>query len=797
MKGFELTLDNISTDGLGKITGDNKTAKVTFITPDDITINGDLTNVVDLVLQNTRTNPIQPNAPTVCVTGKLAVTDLIYANGQNGKGVKLGTLGKGSSIKNIISESVDATENELYYMNLSINGDITVRNSESKVKLNYEIVGSTAQYDSNHVKLVLNDSCKLVTIPKAALTNVMFFVDDREVKAAWSGKAVYKLDENYTNDVTVYAEDGTTKLADCVDLTQAAAYIESVSNKDAAYVIGIPNDVTDTSVTDTSAVSKITLPKKDVASKVTIDGNTAAETISFTGDIIANGVVEFKDVKLQNTADYSIKVVKNSDDKNAGIVGKSELTFNNVENVISTNDKGGKVGYIKSITGEKNATVLTLENTELLSTAKSDVATLKLASGGAWAALGATTIGTVDNSLQNGDSYLGTCLVKGVPQMTITGAVEKPAQMKLYDFTSREEISGEYDNQPLVIAKTESADKFIASPFATYSDSVFGFSGDVKAYKDKNGYVYNGDISNMDVLLTNESNGTQTYVKTYAEAIQIIDNIGDKTADYCITLRDTTNNAGIIKTALDKNMDAAYGVLVLPKAGKAASLTIVGEEHKDITVQYTGTMKPNCALTFENVTLTEGTTKTVNGEVIFTSSDFITPELGDVNITFGTSVKTMNAAAPDDFVLEAAPDLVFNKVTAKSKGTLDISGHNVYVNGEIKINNLSITSDATLSGKGKITLDEITGSGMLNVNTAYTNKAWKTATTQFTINGEMSSDVKLAITQYFCENKIYAPLELGYAMDLLFDGVSKPTAWKKIITAPKLQIQQDFSSPEV
>ena len=796
VKGFVLSLRDVKVpqSGLGKIDGGGKNSMVS-ITKDRTSaeimkITGDVTNVTNLSLNGIGTQ--------VDVAGKVTVTNLTLEK-RSGDDVIVLHSDKEMTITNIYNYggqnllSYGADSKKKPY--LIIKGNVE-NDADSNLQLVYNTSGVTPLTEVNN-KVVLADAAKIATIEKAPMTAFTFRTADSTITdVCWAKNGIYVKPADYTDDVTV-SIDGE-EAATCLDFAQAVTYINGLKDKDNEYEIILNHDIADTDVTaDANAVSKLTMPNKDVASKVTIDGNTAAEKISFTGDITANGVVEFKDVKLQNTADYSIKAVKNSDDKKAGIVGESELTFNNVENVISTNDKGGKFGYIKSITGEKNATVLTLEDTELLSTAKSDVATLKLASGGAWAALGATTIGTVDNSLQNENSYLGTSLVKGVPQLTITGVVEKPAQMKLYDFTTKEEISGEYNNQPLAIAKTESADKFIASGFASFENSgnAFAFSIDsVKAYKDKNNYVYNGDISAMDVLL--ESNGTQTYVKTYAEAVQIIDNIGDKTADYCITLRDTTNNEGIIKTALDKNMNAVYGALALPKAGKAASLTIVGED-ENITLKYTGTMKPNCALTFESVTLTEGKTKTVNGEVIFTSSDFITPELGDVNITFGTNVKTLNAAAPADFVLEAAPDLVFNMVTTKSKGTLDISGHNVYVNGEIKINNLSITSDATLSGKGKITLDEITGRGMLNVNTAYTNKAWKTAVTQFTINGEMSSDVKLAITQYFCENKIYAPLELGYAMDLLFDGASKPAAWKKIITASKLQIQQNAVSKQI
>ncbi len=885
VNGYTLSLDHIASTQIGKITGKNKADTVWLYLPQDLTISGDITNVMDLVLVSTNEN--SNDVAKLSVTGKTTVTNLVYASASSL------TVGKGSTIKNIISPLSEAMVNELYYSDLSITGDITVSHPDSRFNFYHVIERTPAQYDAKEVKLNLVADSKLISVKQADLTNVVFYNADSNLiaNAQWSTGAVYAV-EDPRNAVTVYKADETTKLADCVDLAQATAYITAKADKNADYVIGIAGDIADPAVTDTTAVSKITMPAKDKMASLVVDGTNESEdpVITFTGDIATNGVVTLQDIQLKNSADFSIAHKKNSDVKKDGIIGRGELALNNVTVVITETLSNGKSvvkGYLKNITGEKNVTKLAINNmsevmvnavgsitekdtlnlsggitniaemklydTALVTNAKSEVNELKLASGGSWVGMNATIIGSVDNSTQDSMSYLGTYLAKGVPQMTINGTVNKPVMMKLYDFATKKEIyegrSGDdlnksqadlYQNQPLVIAKTEAAEQFIAEPFTNWNGSDVEFAGNVNARKDAKNYVYNGDISGMEVILeTYTENGlpSETYVATYADAITIINNIGDKNADYRIILRNIPinyddegnkvyGNDGIIKTA-GKDGVAAYGSLALPAANKAKSLTIMSEDAGNkVIVEYTGTMSPKCDLTFENVILTEGTTKTVDKEVVFTPSNYVTPVLGSVRVTFGVGTSTLNAHATamaniaDNelamYGLEGNAEyaLVFSKVTSSKGSVLEVCGNAAYVIGDAALATLHAGETGVLSVKGKVTVTDvfvyisgtmlltsknsikitnIVGNGELAINTTYTNKDWLKATPQLTIDGILGNGTDLTVYQYMYDTdmKAYRLLNDDEVMDVTIEPEDKPAAYQKVITAPKLQVSED------
>lgn len=858
LKGYELVLDHIVSEQIGKITGNNKDDKLTIVTDKNLTIAGDLTGVADFELCKTDVNV----APEVVVTGKLTVKNLIFENSE----VNLATEGKGSAITNIYSTSEAEAINQISFMEMTINGEIDTEYAASKVRLNNESVTTTAGYTVvNKVnKLDLVASSKLATIPKAALTNVEFYAAGNPVNnAQWSAKSVYNVGTN-DNAVMVNKADGT-QLLKCVDLSQAVVYIDTIADKNAGYLISITNDITDTNVTDTTAIGKIALPAKDKMSTLVVDGESENDpVIEFTGDIATNGVVTLQDIRLKNNADFSITNKKNSDVKKEGIVGRGELALNNVAIITYVSKVNGKdvvKGNLKNITGEKNATKLTvmntvvsdlnaiggitnivemtLNNTALTTMAKSDITTLKLASGGSWAGYGATVIGTVDNSEQNVDSYLGTYLVNGVPQLTINGSVKNPVKAKLFDFKTKTEVqaSAYTESTPLVIAKTEAADKFIAEPFAGDWNYGWAFKNeDIQARKDAKNYVYNGNISEMEVLLISSVKGTddtQTYVATYVDAINIINNIGNKNADYTIVLRATSGNANgsvsEIKTA-GKDGVAAYGSLALPAANKAKSLTITSENvGNPVVMAYTGTMAPKCDLFFENIILTEGTTKTVSQKVEFTPSCFVTPALSttNVNVTFGQGVSTLNA---NEMALNNIADgaemyglpgnatygLVFSKVTSTKGSVLDVSGNAVYVISDAAIATLQAEERGVLSVGGKVTITDVTiennstmhlisknaikitniaGEGELAINTTYTNKDWYKATPQLTIDGEMTSGTRLTIYQYMYDGdmKSYRLLNDDEVKDVIIEPEDKPAAYQKVIAAPKLQISDNVN----
>ena len=871
LKGYELVLDRIQTRTIGKITGNNKNDKMTVLANQNLTIAGDFTGVADFELLAENGSNAE-----ITVTGKFTVKNLIFETDT----VNLTVQGKGSSVTDIRSISEDAANNRLGFAEMTVNGAIETANPDSRIELNNTSVSTAAKYNGN--KLDLLTTSKLATISKAALTNVDFFAKGTLVtNAQWSAKSVYNVDAN-ANAVTV-AKDGTW-LVTCVDLAQASAYIDTLADKNAAYVIGIDNAIADTVVTDTSATSKITLPAKDKMASVEVDGaDDVNPAITFTGDIATNGAVTLKDIKLANTTDFSISNKKNSDTKVDGqkVAGEGELNLENVTIIATETLSNGKAvvkGYLKNITGEKSTTRLTinnltevmvdvnekqtsnekvnlvggitnilemtLENTALTTAAKSEVSILKLASGGAWIGYGATVVGAVDNEEQSDQSYLGTYLDKNVPQMTINGSVSKPVMMKLYDFASKQEIyearpvadankskADLYQNQPLVVAKTEAADKFIAEPFAGVWNGEWSFESEsVQARKDAKNYVYNGDISGMEVLLVASVDGagdTETYVATYVEAINIINNIGNKNADYTVKLRatvsNTVNGVSEIRTA-GKDGVAAYGSLALPAANKAKSLTITSENER-VRLAYTGTMAPKCDLNFENIILTEGTTATVDGKTVFTPSYYVTPALGSVNITFGEGVYTLRPNN-GDFAMSkiAAKDmsiygdstyaLVFSKVSANKGSELNISNNATYVVGDASVATLSVQKTGILSVGGKATITDIVmensstmnlncknaikitnikGDGELTVKTAYTDKEWLKAVTQLTIDGEMEMTAGLNVMQYAVNCSTYQLLNEEQLKAVLMNPDNKPATYQKLITAPKLQVSDAVS----
>lgn len=849
VKGFSLTLNNVTANNLGKIDGGSKDSTVTIIGDKLVTINGDLVNVTNYVQDAAEVNALK----------KVTVTNLILGGGEPYTGnINFYAENAAVTITNIVNNDNDG-QNSIYYGQdsnknplLTIKGTVTNSGTNTDTQRPQLVLkrseGVVRLEDATTVKL--NNVSKLATVEKAALADVKFVVSNGTedvilpiYDVVWANKAAYIV-STANGEVVRLMDESNNVISYYLDFSQAVNYINNLADKDRSYTIDVLNSITDTNLTDKYAAGKssLSMPGKDKADSVVVDGNDC--NIHFTGDITTYGEVKFETVWLYNTADFNITSKKNSDIKTPEYMeGKSELTLECV--TVELTDAGK--GKIKNIAGEKKSLDLTILNSslelsggvtnvdtltlegernigeELVTTclttkAKSDVTTLKLAAGGEWNAFGATTIGTINSSDQNINSYIATYhslnnkkQTTGIPQLTITGRVSNPIKVKVYEGVDLIELAS-YENQKLVVAKTEAADKFIASGYAAEElvDGGFVYAEDgssIVAYKDKSNYVYNGDIEKMDVLLSElgESGESTTYVKTYADAINIINNIGDKTAHYQITLLNTANNGGEIKTAV-KNEEAVYGALALPAANKAASLTITGEDGEtgeNIQMCYTGALSPKCDLNLENVTLTEGT---LDKKGNYTALNYITPNYSGVTVTFGEDVKTLGAesALPADFDMSGAtPTMVFSKLTVnnsgKLAGVLDITGHTVYVNGEIKVADV-VTSgvenmDTVLASKGKITIEDILGDGYLILHTVYTNTTWQKAVSQLTINGEMAINAHLTLMQYFCDknengDKVYQLLDGERATELFYNGSGKPASWQKVITAPKLQIQQ-------
>lgn len=601
------------------------------------------------------------------------------------------------------------------------------------------------------VKVGIAESNKLATIGTAnyVADGVEFVGNHAAVKPVWANGYLYAVDDSiYDRAVDVEYDGKTVK---CLDMAQATNLIEKLNVVTNDYVIKVGEDLGDTNVTDKSGVSALKLPAKNKAKKVTISSAK-----------VEGEPTEVKPVSISATTCTSESLV--------------------------------------------------LDNVNLTTTGKSSGTALEL-NNGSWVALGATTVGNI-NSVTGSNSFLGTYLNKNVPQLTVTGDVNNNVQMKLYDLSTKKEIAegleendkkAKYSNMPLVIAKKASASRFIASPYAIAGTAAeaFGMASGVSAYKNKSNYVFNGNISDMDVIL--QAKGLDTYVKTYAEAIQIINNIGDKDAEYVIQLRNTgvNKNNGVIKTAIDKSGKPVYGALALPAAGKAASLTIESESDK-LELLFTGAVSPKCDLTFKNVEITEGKVSKGN----FIPNNYITPNYSGVTLTLGDGVTTPGAAeslANDNYLINIGnenavlptPSVVINTVKAQdtrsAKGTLALSV-SVYVKGKTEIADIRAESEVSLYTKSQTVLGSISGNNKLYLVTAYTDKAgkdWKTSASQLTINGELDSSAQLALVPYYYVlegSKFLKPFYLDMLHDMAYYGENKPAAYKKLLTAPKLQV---------
>lgn len=868
-KTFELTLRDIVQKNseaektkipLGSIVGGRNTV-ILEGQAEGLLLNGNITNVNQLEIRNSKAAASQQSSEgntggaesistkdefIVTISGNVTVTKLVLTEAKTnepvGLNAKKGGLLTFVDIVNTGANRIDYGRNERTKApSLTITGK--VRNAEDRLILTTDEAATreVAQPGENQIRVSLANDNKLATINRAPLGSFDFRLEPASEssesgagsskvktvneKVAWSGNGVYLLSDGYqTNTVTVEWKEETAEAADggdtadescrtrCLDLAQASAYINGLSNKEESYTMTLNGDITDPVVTDNVKTSGLTLPAKDRAAQLIIDGkqeatgqndgDTQAQTktisaarLAFSGNIVTNGTVKLSYIELNNTKNFTMINRKNSD-------GMACLELSNLS---YGEDSSGK---ISGITGEKNATRLLLAGrsleiagglanidvlevqAELTTNGTAQVNTFILADGGAWKALGVTTIQSVEVNIVNGDAavggsegttagsgnttgYLGTYhsldrnkKSTGLPQLTITGRVTKKGEeeaaaglpIKVFDAITKEEITmntGEgapdgdsikkaYENTKLLVAKTEAADKFIAYPYAQWnsSDKKYESSDEnIRAYKDGKNYVHNGDISKMQVRLTDETSGGETYVATYAEAIQIINSTGNADAEYVIELRDTTAagiqgtsadaaaNEAVIKTAVNREGNPVEGALTLPQRGKAKAVTIKGEEAnrtsaagtppadsgRELVLKFTGSITATTDLNFENIRLTEVVKKGAD----YVDQNSITLNSASYGVSFGDAVVTYNAQEQSEALEENAfyklptdsgdndYDLIFKSIAGK--GAVTFNGQDVYSIGDINLSALAVEGEVTLAGKGRIILGEVYG----------------------------------------------------------------------------------------
>lgn len=728
-------------------------------------------------------------------------------------------------------------------------------------------------------------------------------------RVVWASKGIYLVGINYQDDVNVVKSvkgDGENAVITpvsttvCLDIAEAANYIKTVNEKSAYYDILLKNSVTDAKVTDTEKHSAITLPDKDKAVEVTLKSKESKYDLTFAKDVKVNGKVLIKDVALKNIGTYSISMEKNSDVKNGKeiIVGESVLTLDNVsmDRIVKDNVESN---VLKSITGKKGYSDVIVKNTDVIlsgaitnvvdfnlynskveTNAKSEVTTLLLSSDSvvvedktvkkvaAWETFAQATIGNVVLDRVAGDNYISTYYPvdtkdktknTGIPQLTVTGKVqgEGKLQVKIYDITtaSRKEIIELNDNKQgytgnkLLIAKAETGDKFI--PYGvnrTLEGDKKVLNANAKATKDKTGYVSYVDITSMQVILSQKTAGVwnDSYVATYAEAIDIINNFGTKSDIYKITFRDIDVQKADGTLGADQKTDphyttikdgkAAFGAFNLPKAGKADTLIIAGRgENESVvrTIVYTGAITANCNLQFENVILHEKDTKNTvtvnevtlkNGNYLVDLSNNVKTERVSVDTATEKAFKASKLGFGDLDVTEL--QLIFKTIDG-SKGKVNLGNTTTYVTGEIKVGELTVTGKPTVIGKNKITITDLvftndsaslnmTGEkaiaitnvnalypetqqarekkAALDITTYYTNKALAKSVSQFTISGEVHDDVAVNVKPMVYHDdkndtatyQKYIPMNGTELETILIGAAAKPQSFQKVITAPKM-----------
>lgn len=686
-----------------------------------------------------------------------------------------------------LNGTITYNKNANHITNLTINGKIINHNEPLKLCIQLADNETRQQQElvQNGVKIGLDKTKNLANIGLSPLSDITMEmvkngvaeqgVNENLVKAE---KAVYLVNSSTDDNTVRLGSQGSSGSTIFLDLTQAVKEINALNNKKGQYRISVVEaGIGDVDVTDTKAVSGIKLPDAGKAQSVTIEGGAegnAAKQLAVQGAVSYKGTLELEHVSV-NADSVAVNTLKLTDTK--------------------------------------------------LSTKKaSTVTNLVLAGASGWDMLGAGTITSIDATGAKLDgeeealSYLASKQDKnGKPLLTVKGKVSGErvlCKLITAETTAADHIVyfSEYKDQNLVIAPAEAAEKFVAFPFrmlaakAAGAEEVEGITAESwNAYKDRNNYVKNGNLAEMTVEITG-TDGSKTYAKTFEEAVTIIDNMNDLQAEYTMTLLDTGDY--IVKTG----KDGTYGAMKLP--AKAKTVTIKGESESCPTIMFTGEVKPNCDLVFENLRLTDG--KLNKG--VFTRSYSIALNMGNYNVTFAQGAATGANISISCTKISGKKALTLEGQSLKGKnanvelGELRLkNGASLRTDKGIKITNVYVEDGASVSlnSPAAIKLTNITGTGELLIHSYYTKKELSKAVSQLTIDGNIEqADVNQPLTvkmiPYICRDVNAGTYTAATAQDitaLTLTG-NKPAAFQKLINLPKaatenIEIEYELSNGDL
>lgn len=683
--------------------------------------------------------------------------------------------------------TITYNKNANHITNLTINGKIINHNEPLKLCIQLADNETRQQQElvQNGVKIGLDKTKNLANIGLSPLSDITMEmvkngvaeqgINENLVKAE---KAVYLVNSSTDDNTVRLGSQGSSGSTIFLDLTQAVKEINALNNKKGQYRISVVEaGIGDVDVTDTKAVSGIKLPDAGKAQSITIEGGaegSAAKQLAVQGAVSYKGTLELERISV-NADSVAVNTLKLTDTK--------------------------------------------------LSTKKASTVTdLVLAGASGWDMLGAGTITSIDATGAKLDgeeealSYLASKQDKnGKPLLTVKGKVSGErvlCKLITAETTAADHIVyfSEYKDQNLVIAPAEAAEKFVAFPFrmlaakAAGAEEMEGITAESwKAYKDRNNYVKNGNLAEMTVEIVG-TDGSKTYAKTFEEAVTIIDNMNDLQAEYTMTLLDTGDY--IVKTG----KDGTYGAMKLP--AKAKTVTIKGESGSCPTIMFTGEVKPNCDLVFENLRLTDG--KLNKG--VFTRSYSIALNMGNYNVTFAQGAATGANISISCTKISGKKALTLEGQSLKGKnanvelGELRLkNGASLRTDKGIKITNLYVEDGASVSlnSPEAIKLTNITGTGELLIHSYYTKKELSKAVSQLTIDGNIEqADVNQPLTvkmiPYICRDVNAGTYTAATAQDitaLTLTG-NKPAAFQKLINLPKaatenIEIEYEMSNGDL
>ncbi|MBP9996453.1 MAG: hypothetical protein KBT19_04155 [Lachnospiraceae bacterium] len=540
-----------------------------------------------------------------------------------------------------------------------------------------------------------------------------------------------------------------------LDMGQASTEIETLKMSNAYYVIDMGEATSkDPVVTDSAKYSAIKLPnakKSRLYSKLYIKGRSDGKTkVASNGNVTAYGDVEFDNINME------------------GITARGVKTAMNITSAASAKSSDAKITLVNStaLCGKANIPNLVMNSSSEMSTWNTTtLGSLALNGDSHWIAIAAANVKTIESEQkENKGCYIASyevnnkSLKKNVPTITVTGDVTTPVVVKLVnkakttDYTYGINTSAsDYRDKPLILGKKANAANVCAAPLSKFDNGKIVLKDNYSSYKDVSGYVYNGDLDEMSVMITQgdmSSGGiSKYYAKTLYDAFRSIDNAANTNAVYVVTIRD--NAEGVLTEINGKTYRAFYtgadpskiSSLALPT--KASQIMIMAEsidepETPKPVVVYSGKLNIKTRINFGNISFTEAKVK--NDEIEYMSSITPVSSMSSI-ISFKEGFDT--CAGKDS----AGMDIIkVNGFTAK-KGIVALADNMCLTseNGPIDIYGMQFYGDIKIDCNKPITIGEV---GIISPNLgskldiAYrtTAKEFAKSVTQLNYNGLVTYD---------------------------------------------------------